>query len=401
MTIAKQIEEPSESVEVGGELSFVSLMIAIARHKRLVILLPLVVSVLALVISLMLPKIYKASTKLLPPQAAQSSAGALLAQLGGVAGMAAGVAGLKNPSDVYIGMLRSRTVADRLIAQFDLKKRYSTLSQEEARQSLEANTTIVTGKDGLIQIDVEDKDQKLVAPIANAYVSELLRLTRVLAVTEAGQRRIFFERQLEQAKDNLAKAETALKQGLDTRGVINVDSESRAVMETVARLRAQVSTKEIELNSMKPFVTPNHPDFLRVSEELSSLRAELGKLENGRPNNPGAAAAGSKDQAGLASIQLLRDLKYYQMLYELLAKQYEVARLDEAKDPSVIQVLDPAVDPERKFKPKRAVIVLSAGAAALFLAIFLAFAAEAKRRALASSGAARQWDELKRHLRFR
>jgi capsule polysaccharide export protein KpsE/RkpR len=179
-------------------------------------------------------------------------------------------------------MLKSRTIADRIVNRFNLKKVYEVDSQEMARSRLAASTDITSGKDGLIVIQVEDRDQKLVADLANAYTGELLDLTKVLAVTEAGQRRVFYERQLSGAKDNLAKAEAALRGNLDTQGVMSVETEGKAVLETVARLRAQVSAKEIELNSMRPFVTPTHPDFRRAEEELASLRKELANLQNGR-----------------------------------------------------------------------------------------------------------------------
>jgi uncharacterized protein involved in exopolysaccharide biosynthesis len=358
--------------------------------------------VLALAISFTLPKTYKASTKLLPPQQAQSGAAALLSQLGGVASMAAGAAGIKNPSDMYIGMLKSRTVADKLIAQYNLKKGYETESQESARSRLEADTAITSGKDGLITIEVESRDQKLVAKLANSYVEQLLQLTKILALTEASQRRMFYERQLEGAKDNLAKAEMSLKGALDTHGVISVDAESRAVLETVGRLKAQVSAKEIQLGSMRAFLTPNNPQYKRTEEELSSLRSELSRLENGRAGSAiGADSANANADAnksgGFENIKLLRDVKYYQMLYELLAKQYEVARLDEAKDPSIIQVLDPAVEPERKFKPHRAAIVMLSTFGAFLFAVMAAFVLEGRRKLSPDSAA--QWDELKAQLR--
>jgi uncharacterized protein involved in exopolysaccharide biosynthesis len=297
-------------------------------------------------------------------------------------------------------MLKSRTVADKLIAEYDLKKVYDTSSQETARDRLEANTMIASGKDGLITIEVEAKDRKLVAKLANSYVDHLFQLTKELAVTEASQRRIFYERQLEAAKNNLAKAEMSLKSALDTRGVISVDSESRAILETVGRLRAQVSAKEIQLNSMRAFVTDANPNYQRVEEELASLRNELSKLENGRSGQEDSDSQSAKT-GGFENIKLLRDVKYYQMLYELLAKQYEVARLDEAKTPSVIQVLDPAVDPERKFKPHRAAIVMLSTLGAFVLAVLWAFFAEAKSKALASDQGAAQWRELKLHLRIK
>jgi uncharacterized protein involved in exopolysaccharide biosynthesis len=400
MNHAKTTESEKAIEPDDNEISIVEIMIVLAKRKKLVLGLPMLAALLSVVVSLVLPETFRASTKLLPPQQPQSGAAALLSQLGGVAGAAAGAAGLKNPNDVYIGMLKSRTVADKLIAEYDLKKVYDTSSQETARDRLEANTMIASGKDGLITIEVEAKDRKLVAKLANSYVDHLFQLTKELAVTEASQRRIFYERQLEAAKNNLAKAEMSLKSALDTRGVISVDSESRAILETVGRLRAQVSAKEIQLNSMRAFVTDANPNYQRVEEELASLRNELSKLENGRSGQEDSDSQSAKT-GGFENIKLLRDVKYYQMLYELLAKQYEVARLDEAKTPSVIQVLDPAVDPERKFKPHRAAIVMLSTLGAFVLAVLWAFFAEAKSKALASDQGAAQWRELKLHLRIK
>jgi uncharacterized protein involved in exopolysaccharide biosynthesis len=356
----------------------------------------LAVGIVVALISLALPNIYKATTKLLPPQQ-QSGTAALLSQLGGFSGMAAGVAGIKNPNDLYVGMLNSRTVADRIIARFDLKKAYDTDSQERARTQLSGNTVISTGRDGLITIAVEDKDQKRVAQLANAYVEELTKLTRTLAITEAGQRRIFYEHQLELAKNNLANAEMKLKGALDTHGFVSVDVESRGVIETVAKLRAQIAAKEIQINSMQAFVTANNPSYRQAQEELSSLRAQIDKLENGRADVVDQVDKDGK-AAGLENIRTLRDVKYYQMLYELLAKQYEMAHLDEAKDASVIQVLDPAIEPERKDKPRRALIVLISMALAFVGSIAFAFTSEAKRQAMLNPERAAKLEQLRFYL---
>jgi len=306
---------------------------------------------------------------------------------------------MKSSNDLYVGMLKSRTVADKLIAKFDLQKVYDVETMEKTRTILDANTTVAAGKDGLISIEVEDRDKKLVAQLANAYVSELVSLTKVLAVTEASQRRVFFERQLEQSKDNLAKAEMALKSALDTHGVISVDADSRAIVETVGRLRAQISAKDIQISAMQAFVTTNNPEYKRAQEELISLRAELSKLENGRPALAGDAALNPGKQVGLENIKILRDVKYYQMLYELLAKQYEAARLDEAKDSALIQVLDPAIDPERKFKPKRSVLILVSTILALIAAVAWAFMAETRKKILADPDGKAQWEQLKTLVR--
>jgi tyrosine-protein kinase Etk/Wzc len=379
------------------EKNLLDLLIVLAKYKTWIIGLPLVASIAAGAVSYALPNVYKATTKLVPPQQPQSSAAALLSQIGG----GASLAGLKNSNDLYIGMLKSRTVADRLIGSFQLEKVYETTSVEGTRKALEGNTTIAAGKEGLITIEVEDRDRKRAANLANAYVSELLRLSKVLAVTEASQRRLFFEQQLETAKNNLANAEVKLKGQLDTSGVVNVDAASLAVIETTGRVRAQISAKEIQLNSMRAFLTPSNPDYRRAEEELSSLRNELSRLENGRKSGEDSSGSADTRHTGFKNIQLLRDVKYFQMLYELLAKQYEIARLDEAKDPSIVQVLDPAVEPEHKYKPRRAFIVLVTGALTFAMCILWAFLLDAKQRSEASPTIASQWRELRSHLRLR
>lgn len=379
----------------------IDILLVLARNKKLVISLPIIAALGAAAISFVLPETYKAKTQLLPPQQAQSGASALLSQLGGTVGALAGAAGLKNPNELYVGMLKSRTVSDALVKRFDLQKVYDVKSKEKARTILEGNSNILAGKDGLITIDVEDEDKKLVAQIANGYVTELMNLTKVLAVTEASQRRLFFERQLEQSKDNLAKAEMALKGALDTHGVISVDAESRGIVETVGRLRAQISAKEIQISAMKAFVTVNNPDFKRAQEELSSLRMELSRLENGRPAMANESTDGASKQVGLENIKILRDVKYYQMLYELLAKQYEMARLDEAKDTAMIQVLDPALEPERKFKPKRMILTLLGAVLGFLAAVGWAFTLETRKKMLSDPDGNAQWQELKALTRFK
>lgn len=358
-----------------GSVGLTDLLVIMLRQKKIMLGLPSIIALISIAVSFAMPNVYQANVKLLPPQQAQSSAAALLSQLGGVAGLATGI---RTPNDLYIGMLKSRAIADKLIDRFDLKRIYKTESQEKARQILEVNTAIDTGKEGLISVTVEDRNQKLVANIANAYVDELIQMTKVLAITEAAQRRLFYEQQLQLSKDKLATAETTLKKALDTRGVISVDGNSRAIVETVGRLRAQISAKEIELNSMGAFVTKNNPTYQRAHEQLNSMRSEVSKLENGRPEIRIGDSKDESKEAGLENIKILRDLKYHQMLYELLAKQYEAARLDEARDPAIIQVLDSAVIPERKVKPKRVVIGLISLILGFLIALFWAFLKEKK-----------------------
>lgn len=381
------------------DLTFIDILIALARHKKKIVLVPIVAGIITAGASFLLPNFYKATATLLPPQQGQSGAAALLAQFGGVASAAGLAAGIKNPGDLYIGMLRSRTVADAIIARFDLKKVYDTPSLEKARKTLEGATAITSGKDGLIVIEVEGKDKQLVAPMANAYYEELVKLTKVVAVTEASQRRKFFEEQLTGSKNALAQAELTLKNTLESGGVVSVDSDSRAIVETVSRLRAQIAAKEIQLSTMQAFVTPQNQEYRRAQEELNSARAELSRLQNGRPG--AAGASGEARSAGLENIKILREVKYHQTLYELLSKQYEVARLDEAKDSSAIQILDKAGEPERKFRPKRAQLVIIAALLALLGVVLYAFGSEYRASLLRQPVRKAELDVLKSQLRWK
>jgi len=200
------------------EISLLDLLIVLAKHKKLVVGLPFMVAVLAAGFSLLMPNIFTGVTKILLPQQSESTAAAILGQFGGLAGVAGGAAGIKNPNDLYVGMLKSRTVADNIIQRFGLMQIYQAKYPSQTRQVLAGVTNITAGKEGIITIEVDDKDPKRAAELANAYVDELLNLTKVLAVTEASQRRLFFERQFEQARDNLTKAEAAARQALEKGG---------------------------------------------------------------------------------------------------------------------------------------------------------------------------------------
>ncbi|MCU6433887.1 Wzz/FepE/Etk N-terminal domain-containing protein [Undibacterium sp. Jales W-56] len=380
MTTLNQ-EQPAQTNEDDDGISLMDVLLTLAKHKRKFLLYPVGFGVAGLLISLVMPNVYKANTKILPPQQSQSTASAMLSQLGGLAGGAGAALGLKSPNDLYIGMLKSRAISDKLIQRFDLQKRYEAKFLENARKEFDANSVIASGKDNIISIEFEDKDPKLAAAITNAYVEELVALTGKFALTEASQRRVFFEKQLELTKDKMISAEISLANGLDSKGMLSVDAQSKAVLETVARLRAGISAKEIQLKAMQAFVTPGNNEYKRANQELLGMQQELIKLEKGSQSATATSEPAVKPKdGGDSSVQTLRDVKYYQMLYELLAKQYEVARLDEAKDIPLIQVLDKAIEPERKFKPQRALITIAAAFFGLILAFVAAFVSEALNR---------------------
>jgi len=384
------------------EVSLLDLLIVLAKHKRIVLGIPFAAAIAAAIISLLLPNIYTGTVRMLPPQQSASAASALLTQLGALGGLtgAGGGALGRNPSDLYIGMLKSRTVADNLIARFELNQVYDQSLQSGARSILQNNTTIVAGRDGIIIIDVDDRDPNRAAELANAYVDELVKLTKVLAVTEASQRRLFFESQLLQAKDNLTAAELAARQGLQKGGLAQVDAQGRSMIAVTARLRAEISAKEVQLGAMRTFAAEGNPELQRTQQELEALRRELARVEGSSP----AAAAGQGDpkgNTGLDNLGRLRDVKYYEFLYELLAKQFELAKIDEAKDATIIQVLDKAIEPDRKSRPRRTLIVLLWAFLALFASIVWAFVREAATRARADPEQASRFATLRGYVRWK
>jgi len=396
-----------ERREAGDEapgVRVLDVLIFLARHLRLLALFPLAAALGAAAISLLLPNIYTGVTRIMPPQQQQSSAVFLLSSLGNIAGPAGGPLAIKNPNDLYIGMLKSRTVADNLIARFGLKDIYGRGTLEDTRRELGTRTTMSHGRDGIITIQFEDHDRKRAAAVANGYVEELYQLGQTLAVTEAGQRRLFLEKQLKLTKEGLVDAELALKKTQETTGLIKLDEQGRAIIEAVASLRAQIAAKEVEAGAMRLFATERNPGYLRVQQEIGGLRSELGRLE--KTNRPAGGGdifvpTGRVPEAGLEYVRRLRDIKYYESVFELVARQYEIAKIDEARDASLVQVLDRAVEPEKRSRPHRARIVLIGAILGFPAALLWALLRDAHERAKQHPDQSRKIDKLRELLRRR
>jgi uncharacterized protein involved in exopolysaccharide biosynthesis len=351
------IATPSRRPDPAQGAGALGLLVLIGTHRRTIGGWTVAAAVAGIAYAFLSPKTFTGVTRILPPQQGQSVAAMMVGQLGGgLGGLAAGSLGIKNPSDLYIGMMKSQTVADALVERFKLKTLYGKDYLAEARARLAEDSHFLSEKSGIITVQVDARDPQLAAELANAYVEELHRLTSTLAVGEAAQRRVFFERQALQTKDKLADAEMKLRQALDSGGLVSVDAQGRAAVETVARVRGQISAKEIQIGAMQAYAAPSNPDLQRAERELSAMKQELSRLESGVP---GGDAPGG-DIKGIGHIRLMRDVKYNEALFEALAKQYELARVEEAREAPLVQVLDRATPPERKSGPRRALIVILA-----------------------------------------
>ena len=382
--IASEVR-PSMSTENDDEISLLDLLQVVVDNLRLLVLGPLAAGLLALGISFAIAPTFTASTKFMPPQQQQSAAASMLQSLGALGGLAGAATGLKNPGDQYVAFLKSRSVQDALIDRFKLMERYESKFRQSARLTLDGNVLIASGKDGLITIDASDKEPAFAAQLANAYVDELSTLLGRLAVTEAQQRRLFFEKQLGNAKDNLIKSEQALKTSGVNSNVLKTDPT--AAVEGLARLKASITAQEIKLASMRGYLTQSAPDFKQAQTELSAMRAQLTQAERADP----AAQAGESDY-----VTKFREFKYYETLFELFAKQYEMARIDESREGAVIQVVDVAVPPELKAKPKKALMAMLTTLATGFALLLFVFIRQALRGAAQSPESAQKLALLSR-----
>ena len=360
------------------EVSLLDITVLVVRHKRFIVRFVSSAAVLAIITVFLLPVRYEATTVLLPPTQNTSMASSMLGQignitgLGGLASLAGGFA-MKSQADMYVSFLKSRTVEDAVIQRFELMNEYGKKRMSDTRKALESYSSVVAGgKDGLIRITVEDRDPKRAAEIANGWVEEFRKLSASLAVTEAARRRLFFEQQLESGKEDLTKAEEAMRNVEQTTGVLQIDSQARALIESVAVLRAQVVAKEVQIQGMRSFAAEDNPDLVLAKQELAALQKQLEQLA-GSQNDTGSDIVLSKGKithAGLEYMRRYRDLKYHETVYELLVKGLEVAKLDEAKEGEIVQVVDQAVPPDRKSSPHRTLIVLIASVLAFLAAVF-------------------------------
>ena len=296
-----------------------------------------------------------------------------LGSLGGMAALAGGGLGIKNPNDRYVAMFKSRTVEDAMVRRFGLMQEYHKRYLSDARKDFEGHATVDgSGKDGLIHISVEDHDANRASELANGYVDQFRDLSQHLAMTEASQRRLFFQQELEKAKNNLANAEVSLEQTELKTGVIQPDSQERALIESAASLRAQITAREVQIQGMQTYATGENSELIQAQQELAGLRAQLAKLGGSEDTsgNEFMIPKGLVPKAGMEYVRRLRDVKYYETIFDILARQFEVAKLDEAKEGALIQVVDPAIPPDRRSFPRRGLIVIGATVLGLIIGVF-------------------------------
>ncbi len=349
-------QEPGQGeteVAAQADLSLFEMAAPLAQRWKFLLFSSGLAGTCALGLTYLITPTFTARTSILPPQQQQSAAASALASLGGLAGLAGGLA--RTPADQYVALMQSVTVEDRLVDKFKLVEAYEKKLRVDARSELEKRTRMVVGKkDGLITIEVDDEIPARAAEIANQYVAELRTLTSTLSVTEAQQRRAFFERELKRARDGLTQAQTTLQASGFSQGALK--AEPKIAADAYARMRAQVVSAEVRLQTLQSQLADKSPEVREQQTLLGALRAELAR------NERATDLTGGPDY-----ISKYREFKYQETLFELFARQYEVARVDESREGALIQVVDTATVPEKKSRPKRLLLAGSAGLLTLLL----------------------------------
>ena len=390
----------------GPQIGLVDLLTWLGDGKRAVALATVAATVAALAIALLLTPVYTAKTTLLPPGSQQQgSSAAALAALGALGGLAGGLAS-KTPDELYVALLKSDSVVHALDARFDLKNHYEVKSFEALRKTLPSFVRIASDKkSGVISVEVDDKTPQFAADLANAHSTELMKVLSRLAVSEAQQRRVFYEQQLKDTKEHLIKAEQDLRAVQEKSGVIVLDKQAEALIGGAAQLRALIAEREVQLKVLRTSATEQNPDVMRLSSELGALRGQLARMESSQGGNPGSAVdmpVGKIPEAAIDYVRARRELKLQETLLEGIVRQYELAKLDEAKEGSGLQQVDKALPPDYKSKPSRALIVLIGLLLGLLgssaWVVLTRYAALVREQDPAS---AQSWQNLKRSWRLR
>lgn len=372
-------------------VALTDILIALGEEKRLFLGIWLLGSAIVVAVVLSLPRLYSASTVILPPQQQQSSAMGALAQLGALAGVAGGAMGVKTPEEMYVAFLKTQNLQAGLVSKLKLKERYQLDSAEEARLMLSGTVQVSTDKkSGLITITADDKDPVFAARLANAHVDELRNMLSKLAVTEAQQRRTFFEQQVNKTQADLRAAEVNFRKEQDQNGFVVVQALAESGARAQVELQSQIAAREVQMKALSRFMTPHNQEMQGLVAEVAALRQQLGAIQSGR-----GADAVSVEPTHLGAIKAFREMKVQEASLEVLVRQLEIAKLDEAKDGPLLQQVDVAVPPEFPSKPKR-MYLMGASSLLFFLSgIVAAYVRWVGRMRMANPLAEQRWQKLK------
>ena len=378
------------------EINLLELLRVVVRRRMLVIKICSAAMVLSTCVSLLLKDVYTATSSIYPPP---RETGGGLASLLAQASPLQGLGGMSGSGDLYLAIFKSRTVADAVVKRLDLQKEYKAKNSEAARKAAQRSVKAVLGKDGLITVSADSRDPQKAAQLANAFVDEMIKRSVQLYVNKAGSERSFLEKRLETAKVELKNAESDLKTFQEKHKAIKADAQASAAIEGVARLKAEIVVKEVQLATLRNSMTDESSEVKALRAGISQLKSQMGTMTGSGGGDSIIPATGNVPSIGVEYVRKLRELKTQEAVYEQLSKQYELAKINETKESSSVQVIDEAVAPLKKSKPKRSVIVMLSTVAAFFMSIVIIFVQEYLSKM--SPEDAEIIREIKQSLRFR
>ncbi len=363
----------NQAVEASEEINLLELLRVVVQNLPLIAKVTTIVAILSIACSLALNNIYTAKAALLPPQKdSTGGAAALLASMGG-GGLAGLVGGLGGSSDMFLGILKSRTVADSVIKRLDLDVELKSKNADDTRKKLQKLVKFQAGKDGIITITADSKDPVKAAILANTFIDELKKTSLQLNLTKASSERSFLEKRLTVVKQDLKTAEDEMKSFQEKNKTIKADTQAAVAIEGIAKLRAELITKEVQLAALRNSMTDENSEIKMLLAGIAKIKGQLSSMSGTGESGSVIPSVGNAPSLGVQYLRRLRELKIQEALFEQLTKQFEAAKLNEARDSSSIQVLDEAVAPVRKSSPKRAIIVILSTLTAFFCSVFFVF----------------------------
>lgn len=357
------------------------------RQRRMVAVLVALVLLATLIIGLILPRIYESTASVIAPK---EGGGQILGVLGGgglLQQLASTLPSMTPNRDLLVSVLKSRTMLQSVVERFKLQEYYRTRYLEDAINRLRNVTTLTVSREGAIFVKVEDTNPAQAAAIANFYIQQLDKLVTRYGVGEAGRQRGFLTEQLAQAKVVLDTAEEALRRFQERNRAIVLQEQTRGAIEAAARLKGEIVAAQVQLQVMRSFATDANPDIMSLRRRIDEMNRQLGQMQygDGATNKPADSAGDRRDfsvpfvrvpELGLELVRLTRDVRVQETVVGLLTQQLEQARLNEARDLPVVQVLDQAVAAERPSKPRLGLNLAVAGVSSLLSAILISFVVE-------------------------
>jgi len=395
------------------EINLLDLFQVILNRKKMIVGITIVAIIISVVVSLLLPEMFTATARILPPQEPKSGISSLISDADGVLGkLAGGFLGGEAGSELYVGILESRTIADALIENFNLKELYDLEYLADVYEELADRTDIsASPTNKIVSVSVEDRDPQRAADMANLYIQTLDQINRTVKITEGHRKRVFLETRLNQVHQDLIQAEVELKEFQEKYKLVSLDEQARVAIEGAAMIKGEIIAAKTELEVLKQFGTEQQIEAIMLKARIVELQNQLAIIEGSSPKkdtkNRDITSKGDSDfyipfselpELGMQLVRLMREAKLQEKIFELVTSQYELAKIEEAKDIDTIQVLDKAVPPDKKSSPKRSLIVILSAFLAFFFSVFMAFFMEFTDRIKIDDE--ERYQQLKQGLKF-